>query len=219
MSHPARSTSRVLASPTVAIVGGGGRSGTQAPAGATAKASEKDRARDGCEEEPGTPRRVRGRDRAGFARARPVGVARGAAVTRDGKAAGDGPAANRVVAGAGRRGGVVAARRRGVAVGGGGATRGRSAPAERVPGERVRGERAPGNRAPGQRAPRPRAPGQWASGQRICRERAPGDRIPGGRAAAERWLPAGPREVAGKRRVEAPSGIGRPRSRSGPPRG
>ena len=208
MSHPARSTSRVLASPTVAIVGGGGRSGTQAPAGATAKASEKDRARDGWEEEPGPPRRVRGRDRAGFARARPVGVARGAAVTGDGKAAGAGQAewgswprrqkrrsGGRQAPRCGRRrrrsdpGPVEQRRTNGYP--GNGYARGTEAPAE--PGTRAR------------RAPRPRAPGQERA------RRATG--MPGTgtgrsghareRAAAERWAPAGARAVAGKRRVAA----------------
>ena len=201
MSHPARSTSRVLASPTVAIVGGGGRSGTQAPAGTTAKASEKDRARDGCEEEPGTPRRVRGRDRAGFARSRPVGVARGAAVTRDGKAAGDGPAANRVVAGAGRRGGVVAARRRGVAVGGGGAARGRL-------GTRRTGTRGTGTRGTGTGEPGTRAAGTPATGTRAMGIRTtdmPGTgtggpdtrRTGSSRALATRRATGGGRETTG----------------------
>ena len=162
---------RVLRSPSSGAVAAVAHGAT----GTTAKASEKDRARDGCEEEPGTPRRVRGRDDAGLARARPVG--------------------------AGRRGRMVAARRRGVAVGGGGVARGRPASAERVPGER---------------ASRPRAPGQWVPGKWICRERAPGDRIPGERAAAGRRVLARQREVARKRRLEAPPGIGRPRSGRGP---
>ena len=206
MSHPARSTSPVLMSPTSPSPGGGGRSGTQAPARTTAKASEKDRARDGCEEGPGTPRRVRGRGHAGCAHARPVGVAGGATGARDGKAAADRPGGNRivagagrVVAGAGRRARVVAARRRSVAVGGGGVafggggwpTSAERIPSERLPGERLPGERAPANRAVGEWAPGQRAVGERAPGQRTVGDRTPGDRTPRVRAAARRWVPAG----------------------------